>query len=299
MWLNEKDTFQRNLWTYRKQKIQFCPDVTGTISSRSTGHAWDRNTRFRLTQWLKIIHHMVSSKCCCIIELVVFSHCVHLKLGHRFHAHVCWSLLWSCLVFDENLGMHQHVSKVCRTAYFHLHKIARIRNYLNHRAACTLIHAFITSHIDYCNSLLYGIPSYLLNKLQRVQNSAARLVLHLRKYEHITPALVQLHWLPVKFRINFKVLLTVFKVLNGKAPKYIEEMITVNTNARYNLRSADNFMLKVSSYKCKTFGGHAFPVYAPRLWNTLHLELRLVGNINLFKQKLKTYLFTEFVNSGS
>ena len=201
------------------------------------------------------------------------------------------------VIFDENLGMHQHVSKVCRTAYFHLHNIARIRNYLNHRAACTLIHAFITSHIDYCNSLLYGIPSYLLNKLQRVQNSAARLVLHLRKYEHITPALVQLHWLPVKFRINFKVLLTVSKVLNGKAPKYIEEMITVNTNARYNLRSADNFMLKVPSYKCKTFGGHAFPVYAPRLWNTLPLELRLVGNINLFKQKLT--FFTEFLNSGS
>ena len=111
------------------------------------------------------------------------------------------------VIFDENLGMHQHVSKVCRTAYFHLHNIARIRNYLNHRAACTLIHAFITSHIDYCNSLLYGIPSYLLNKLQRVQNSAARLVLHLRKYEHITPALVQLHWLPVKFRINFNFLL--------------------------------------------------------------------------------------------
>ena len=202
-------------------------------------------------------------------------------------------------IFDQNLSMDHHVTKVCRTAYFHLHNIARIRKYLTHDAACSLVHAFITSQIDYCNSLLYGSPSYLIKKLQRVQNSAARIVLCLKKFDHITQALLQLHWLPVDLRIHFKVLLIVFKILNKMAPKYLEEMIEVPTNVRYNLRSRDDFKLFTPSFRCSTFGGRAFPVYAPRLWNQLPLQLRSQHSLAVFKQNLKTHLFTKFLSNCS
>ena len=84
-----------------------------------------------------------------------------------------------------------------------------------------LIHAFVSSKLDHCNSLLYGLPAYQLAKLQVLQNTAARVVSLTRKYDHITPVLESLHWLPVKFRIVFKVLLLVYKALNGMAPPYL------------------------------------------------------------------------------
>ncbi|XP_071847575.1 uncharacterized protein [Apostichopus japonicus] len=203
------------------------------------------------------------------------------------------------VIFDEKLSMDQHVSKVCSVAYYHLHNIARIRDYLTHEAACSLIHAFITSQIDYCNSLMYGVPAYLINKLQRVQNSAARLVLGLKKSDHITPALIDLHWLPVQLRIHFKVLLIVFKILHDMAPEYLGESIELRHNSTYRLRSNDAFMLSTPSYRCTTFGGRAFHVYAPRLWNSLPLTLRSQHSLTIFKRDLKTHLFTQFLNNSS
>ena len=94
--------------------------------------------------------------------------------------------------------------KPAKNAYYHLHNIRRIRKFLSQEATCTIIHAFITSPIDYCNSLMNGLPEKLIKKLQRVQNAAARLVFNLRKYDRITPAFVTLHWLPVKYRIEFE-----------------------------------------------------------------------------------------------
>ena len=96
--------------------------------------------------------------------------------------------------------------------------IRRIRKYLSRRSTETLIHAFVSGRVDYCNSLLYGLPAYQLNKLQRVQNAAARLIFLESKYCHVRPFLYNLHWLPVKFRIDFKILLLTYKAINGLAP---------------------------------------------------------------------------------
>ena len=85
----------------------------------------------------------------------------------------------------------------------------------------TLIHAFVSSRVDYCNNLLYGLPAYQLNKLQRVQNAAARLIFQETKYCHVRPLLYNLHWLPVEFRIDFKILLLTYKAINGLAPFYL------------------------------------------------------------------------------
>ena len=103
-------------------------------------------------------------------------------------------------------------------------------------SAATLIHSFISSRIDYCNSLLYGVPKCHIDKLQRVQNAAARLVVMQVKFCHITPVLHQLHWLPVLLRINFKVLLLTFKAIRKLALSYINNLVKIKPlNSRYGL----------------------------------------------------------------
>ena len=173
------------------------------------------------------------------------------------------------VIFDSNLKMDMHITKACQNAYYHLHNIRRIRKFLSQEATCTIIHAFITSQIDYCNSLMNGLPDNLIKKLQRLQNTAARLVFNLRKYDRITPALVTLHWLPVQYRIEFKTLLIVFKGLRDKAPTYIQETVAPSKSKRYSIRSNEERVLKVPKFKHDTFGKRAFAVYGPLAWNCL------------------------------
>ena len=153
------------------------------------------------------------------------------------------------VIFDSNLKMVMQITKACPNAYYHLHNIRRIRKFLSQEATCMIIHAFIISQIDYCNSLMNGLPVNLIKKLQRVQNTAARLVFNLRKYDRITPAPVALHWLPVKYRIEFKTLLIVFKGLHDEAPTYIQKMITPSKSKRYSIRSNEERVLKVEAFK--------------------------------------------------
>ena len=104
--------------------------------------------------------------------------------------------------FDEQLTMSTHISKLCGVAFYHLHNIKRIRKYLSRESTEMLVHAFITARVDYCHSLLYGLPNYQLNKLQRVLNASARLVCNVPRFCHILPILRGLHWIPVKARIQ-------------------------------------------------------------------------------------------------
>ena len=132
-----------------------------------------------------------------------------------------------------------------------------------------------------------------------MQNTAARLVFNLRKYDRITPALVTRHWLPVKYRIEFKTLLIVFKGLHDQVPTYIQEMITPSKSKRYSIRSNEERVLKVPKFKHDTFGKRAFAVYGPLAWNWLPKEIRLCDEIEAFKRNLKTHLFVKFVNEST
>ena len=155
-----------------------------------------------------------------------------------------------------------------------------------------VLHAFVTSRIDYCNGLLYGLPDYEIAKLQRVQNAAARLLMSYKKYDHITPILINLHWLPVRYRINFKILLLTFKALHGTAPSYINGLIHTKTNTRYLLRPNEGVLLKhPSGQRKKSFGDRSFSVVAPTLWNALPVSLHSIKCISTFKSNLKTFLF--------
>ena len=142
--------------------------------------------------------------------------------------------------------------------------LRRIRKYLSKDNTKTLVHAFISSRIDYCNSLLYGLPEYQLNKLQRVQNMCARLICNeSNKYCHITPLLVDLNWLPVKCRIEFKNLLIVLKLFKSLAPSCLSFIITPKAVSKYNLRSSsDGTLLSYPTVKPKTTLGERAFVFA-------------------------------------
>ena len=196
------------------------------------------------------------------------------------------------VIFDTGINMKKHISSVCSKAFLQLRNLYSIRRYLTPSATETLVHAFISSRLDYCNSLLLGLPDCDINKLQRVQNSAARLVTRTQKFNHITPVLVQLHWLPVRQRITFKVLLMAFKALNGLAPSYMCNMLEWYAPAR-SLRSSDSRLLVVPKSKLVSAGDRAFSVTAPKLWNKLPCDVRNLTNVDSFKTALKTYLFRE------
>ena len=142
--------------------------------------------------------------------------------------------------FDPHYQIALPIIKTCSSAFYYLHNIRHIRKYLSRSSSETLTHAFITSRLDYCNSLLYGLPKYQLSKLQRVMNASARLVYCAPKSCHITPLLRELHWLPVCYRIEYKIILLTFKVLHGMGPDYLRHLISVLPPSRYNLRRNDD-----------------------------------------------------------
>ena len=127
---------------------------------------------------------------------------------------------------DKNLSMKTLIEVKCNAAFCQLYSLRRIRKYLSHQATELLIHAFIFSHIDYCNGLLNSVPKYQINKLQRIQNMVARLVHKLPKFSHVTPLLIDLHWLPVEYCVRYKLLLFTYKGIHQLAPQYINEMFT-------------------------------------------------------------------------
>ena len=199
------------------------------------------------------------------------------------------------VIFDENLTMEKQVKKMCKTGYFHLKNISCVRKNLNKKDTEKLVHAFISSTLDYGNILLYGISQTNLNKLQVLQNSAARLIEKLRKYDHITETLIQLHWLPVRARIVFKILLYTWKALNGTAPPYIRNMLETREDTR-SLRNPMRLYLKIPKCNRITLGGNAFSITAPSLWNQLPLSLRETKSENIFRNRLKTILFKKYYN---
>ncbi|XP_046873364.1 uncharacterized protein LOC124465555 [Hypomesus transpacificus] len=200
------------------------------------------------------------------------------------------------IIFDSHLTFERHVHNITRTAFFHLKNIARLRPSLSSTTAEILIHLFITSRLDYCNSILYGSPSKILNKLQYIQNSAARLLTHTRSRDHITPVLQKLHWLPVPQRIHFKVLLLTHKALHNQAPRYLTDLLHHHTPSR-SLRSSDANLLSIPlRTKHRTWGDRAFSIAAPSLWNSLPKPIRDCTNLSTFKSLVKTHLFRSAFN---
>ena len=190
---------------------------------------------------------------------------------------------------DSALSMESQVNGVCQSANFQLRNIGKIRHLIDNDTCKLLVNSLVTSRLDYCNSLLNGVNNYTIDLLQKVQNKAARIITKTKKFEHITPVLKNLHWLPVKERIEYKTLLITYKAIHGLAPHYISNLIEVYKPSKH-LRSSSTILLKPSRSKSK-FSEKAFSVCAPKLWNALSERTRLAGSLDTFKSHLKTELF--------
>ena len=179
------------------------------------------------------------------------------------------------VIFDSSLNMDSQIGKVCQSSYFLLRIICRIRSHLTLTATRQIIQSLVISRLDFCNALHQGLPQYHLDRLQRVQNSAARLITCVRRHEHISEVRMQLHWSPVKQSVCYKVLWLTFLAAHAKAPEYLCEL------------------LEQRDVKCKTFCDRTFAAAGPRLWNALPAELRNITDSDKFKNSLQTHLFEE------
>ena len=195
------------------------------------------------------------------------------------------------VVLDQFGSMEAQVKQICKAASFALWRIGKIRALLDVKTTERLVHAFVASRLDYCNSLLYGLPISQISKLQLLQNAAARLVTRSKKCVHITPILRELHWLPISERIKFKILLIVFKTMNNQGPAYLSELISLYVPPRA-LRSGHKCLLRTVKSRTADYGSRAFSNAAPLLWNQLPDNLRFLRNIDAFKTGLKTFLFS-------
>ncbi len=193
------------------------------------------------------------------------------------------------VIIDQDLSLNSHVKHITKTSFFHLRNIAKVRNFLPLEDAEKLIHAFVTSRLDYCNALFSGCSNTCIKNLQLIQNAAARTLTRTKKYEHISPVLASLHWLPVKSRIDFKILLLTYKALNGLAPTYIKDLLIPYCPGR-QLRSQNAALLDKPRISKSTIGGRAFSYRAPLLWNSLPLCIRESDTLNTFKARLKTHI---------
>ena len=194
------------------------------------------------------------------------------------------------VILDSGLTMQAHVAQIAKSCYHQIRNIGQIRSSITDEACKTLIHALVTARLDYANALLYGLPQTTLQRLQRVQNCAARLVSRTRKYDHITPVLQHLHWLPICVRPTYKVLMFVYSVMHEQAPCYLAELLSRRQSNR-RLRSASLPLLRLPASQTVTHGDRRFAVAAAALWNGLPDSVRTAKTQPQYKTLLKTHLF--------
>ena len=179
-----------------------------------------------------------------------------------------------------------------------MRQLGTVRRSLSMDTARTLVHAFISSRLDYCNSLMFGTTYLVKRKLQAIQNAAARLVTGLGRHEHITPALIDLHWLLVRQRIDYKITLLVYKCLRGSTSQYLTEYCALlsTTNLHHHLRLATRSDLIQHRTKTQRLGPRSFRCSGPSVWNRLPLSVRDSNSLTVFKTNLKRHLYSIALN---
>jgi len=175
-------------------------------------------------------------------------------------------------------------------------RIKNIRKYLTQDATKILVLSLVISHLDYSNAILFGLSESGLQKLQRIQNMCAKLVLQRGKYDSSKDYLFELHWLPIKATINFKILCTMYNCFIGNAPVYQTELLHKPVLKRPNIRSADDmdYCFVVPFNKMETFNDRSFSTVGLTLWNKLPLYIRQSSSMDMFKKNVKTYYFRDF-----
>ena len=193
------------------------------------------------------------------------------------------------VTLDSYLSLNQHVSSVCKSSYFHLRALRHIRSVLTEDMAKSIAVTLVSSRLDYANSVLFGTSAANFHKIQRVQNTLAKIVLNNSSLPSAI-ALRQLHWLPVKQRIYFKIATLTYRTLQSGSPSYLSSLINLNKPSR-PLRSSSLNLLHVP-FTPMVVGRKAFRFVAPTVWNSIPQNIRLSPSIGSFKRSLKTHLFS-------
>ena len=204
------------------------------------------------------------------------------------------------VILDNELTMTAHVSSVVRACFYQLRQIRCMRSSLTDTAATTLVHALISSKLDYCNSLLYGTTAAVSRQLQAVLNASARIITGRRRYDHITLVLHdELHWLPIQHRIKYKIALLTFKCLHGISLIFLRDYCTsLASNEGYRaLRSVTYGDIAHPRTRTRRIGPRSFRSAAPAIWNSLPASLKnSLLTLEQFKNVLKSHLFNVAYN---
>jgi len=185
--------------------------------------------------------------------------------------------------------MKIHISRVVSICYYHLRHLRQLQHCLSQSTLIMLVTSLILQRLDYCNSVLAGLPASSIKPLQRVQNATARLVLNLDYWVHITPALQQLRWLPVHYKTRYKIATLMHHIYNSTAPTYLCDLISFSSTR--SLRSTTSGAATVQRTRTR-LGDCAFSIAGPRVWNKLPASRRQTVSAATFKRQLKTYFFS-------
>ena len=231
--------------------------------------------------------------------LLIGNQCHRSKFSSKFPIEILGNLL-SPSPFARNLGVtmdadfnfQRHINNTVKSCHYHIRDIRRIRKHLTLDSATALANALVSSRLDYCNSLLYAVPAKYLNKLQRVQNSLARVVTMSPRLTSSAPLRNKLHWLPIRSRINFKIALITYKALNFNQPTSINNLLTLRTTTS-NTRSQGCPSTKHLLYPSVSgFGRRSFSFASPTVWNDIPSHVRTAPTVASFRKLLKTFYFT-------
>ena len=181
-----------------------------------------------------------------------------------------------------------------RACHYHIRALRHIRSFQTHDSAVTIACGIVSSRLDYCNSLLYGSSAENIQQLQRAQNTLARVVTGSRSRTGSTPLLQGLHWLPVDYRIRYKISSLTYKILQQQQPTYLQPLLSRYIPSR-SLRSGEQIQLIIPRTNTR-IGTRAFSVAAPTIWNSLPLNVRDVATLGTFQSHLKTHFFSSAYN---
>ena len=192
---------------------------------------------------------------------------------------------------DEHLTFEPQVMALKKDCFRLIRNVIKRRFLFNQTQLKLIINSIIVCKLDYCNALYCGISDCLIQQLQLIQNAAAKAIVGLYKYDHLGNTLKELHWLPISYRIKFKVLLLVYKCINGMGPVYLTSMFKF-ANFTHNIQLIEPRILS-------QYGERSFQKAGPKMWNELPLDIKTCNSLESFKVALKTYLFTKAFNSES
>ena len=201
--------------------------------------------------------------------------------------------------FDSSLSFVKHINFLVKNCNYHIRNLYMVKKFLDRPSLLALVHSLVLSRVDYCNSLYVGLPKYLLRKIQSVLNRTARMIFAVPPRTPTTSFLIELHWLPIVARIEFKLCLMTFKAVKYGEPRYLANMLVpLARESNVELRSSDDpfRMDEPRAVGGRSFAARSFSFSAPRLYNRLPIELKSLTSVDSFKEHLKTFLFLRSYN---